>query len=449
MRMNLIPYPKYKDSEFRWLGQIPEHWEVKRLKYAAPFRASKLDAKPEGDTYIGLESIESWTGRFLVQAEPEIVESAVSQFQAGDVLFGKLRPYLAKVARPSFDGVSTSEILVLNPVECSQGYLMYFLLNEAYIRWVDKLTYGAKMPRVSPGQVGSSFALLPPVVEQRAIAEFLDGETEKIDALVANKERLIKLLQEKRIALITHAVTKGLNPDVPRKDSGVECLGEIPAHWEARRLKHTVEKIGSGKTPSGGAERYVTDGVLLLRSQNVQFGGLEVADAAYIDAATDNEMPNSRVHEDDILLNITGASLGRCCIARLGGLGANVNQHVCIMRPDQRQIYPTFLALLIESHALQDQIFNNENGVSRDALNFEQVGSLILTKPDISEQRAIAAFLDQETAEIDALVTKVLEAIDRLKELRTALISAAVTGKIDVREACGSIDPALPAPNDK
>ena len=280
-----------------------------------------------------------------------------------------------------------------------------------------------------------TLVVIQPLPEQRAIATFLDRETAKIDALVAKKERLIELLQEKRTALISDAVTKGLDPDVPLKDSGVEWLGEIPAHWEIRRLKHTVNKIGSGKTPSGGAERYVTDGIMLLRSQNIHFRGLELSDVAYIDKATDDEMSNSRVYEDDVLLNITGASLGRCSVARLKGLKANVNQHVCIIRPDQRQNDPAFLSYSIESQSLQDQIFNNENGVSRDALNFEQIGSLVLMEPTIIEQRAIATFLDHETSQIDALIAKVQEAIDHLKELRTALISAAVTGKIDVREA--------------
>ena len=220
-------------------------------------------------------------------------------------------------------------------------------------------------------------------------------------------------------------------------DSGVEWLGEIPTIWEACRLKYSVNKIGSGKTPAGGAESYALEGVMLLRSQNVRYGELDLSEVAYIDAATDNEMSNSRVRENDVLLNITGASLGRCCIAKLFGLDANVNQHVCIIRPNRLQFIPKFLAYAITSRPLQDQIFHSENGVSRDAINFEQIGMFVLTKPPIPQQRAIAAYVDRETAKIDALVAKVREAIDRLKELRTALISAAVTGKIDVREASG------------
>ena len=245
---------------------------------------------------------------------------------------------------------------------------------------------------------------------------------------------MIELLQEKRTALISHAVTKGLDPAVPMRNSDVEWLGEIPAHWEIKRLKHMVGKIGSGKTPRGGAERYEAEGVMLLRSQNVHFGGLILTDVAYIDTDTDNEMSGSRVQEGDVLLNITGASLGRICVARLKNTDANVNQHVCILRTNQQRDEPEFLAYSMESNSLQDQIFNNENGVSRDALNFEQLGDLTLARPEIREQLAIAAFLDRETAKIDGLVAKVEEAIAHLKEFRIALISAAVTGRIDVRE---------------
>ena len=154
----LDPNAPMKDSSVEWLGEIPAHWEVKRLKFSAPFRTRKLDSKPDETIYVGLENIESWTGRLLLDNQPDSVDGIVGFFNAGDVLFGKLRPYLAKLARPNFDGVSTSEILALCPQdECLQSYLMYCLLNKSYILWIDNLTYGAKMPRVSPDQVASSF----------------------------------------------------------------------------------------------------------------------------------------------------------------------------------------------------------------------------------------------------------------------------------------------------
>lgn len=254
------PYPEYKDSGVEWLGEIPAHWSARRLKFAAPPRITKLDDKPDEAIYVGLEHVESWTGRLLLEHQPESVDSVVVSFFAGDVLFGKLRPYLAKAARPDFDGVCTSEIIPLRPTaECFQGYVMYCLLNAQYIRWLDSLAYGTKMPRVSPDHVSSSIMPLPPEVEQQTIAAFLDRETGKIDGLVARKERLIELLQEKRAALISRAVTRGLDTNVPMKDSGVEWLGEIPAHWEAKRVKWTA-RMESGHTPDKKVEAYWMNG---------------------------------------------------------------------------------------------------------------------------------------------------------------------------------------------
>ncbi len=165
---------------------------------------------------------------------------------------------------------------------------------------------------------------------------------------------------------------------------------------------------------------------MLIRSQNVHVDGLRLDDVAYIDARTDREMAYSRVLDDDVLLNITGASLGRCCVARLNGLRANVNQHVCIIRPKPAQVSSVFLASSLASQAVQAQIFNNENGIS-DAHNFHQVGNLVTALAPLEEQYVIAGFLDRETSRIDALVAKKERLIELLQEKRTALITRAVT----------------------
>ena len=173
----------------------------------------------------------------------------------------------------------------------------------------------------------------PDVETQRLIAGYLDRETARIDALVAEKEKMLVLLEEKRAALISRAVTRGLDPIAPLKPSGLDWLGDIPAHWEVWKLKYVVEKIGSGITPRGGAESYQSEGVPLFRSQNIHFDGLRMDDIVYVDAETHESMSNSKVFEGDVLINITGASIGRCFyIESLQG-EANVNQHVCIVRP--------------------------------------------------------------------------------------------------------------------
>ena len=441
-------YPTYQASGVEWLGDVPAHWEVQRIKWIVDLNPSKTEER----AYLAADTPVTFLPMEKVGTEGQIdtsemlgasqVWNGYTFFRRGDILVAKITPCFenGKGAHlnslPTEVGFGSTEFHVLRAKPSIHPQFLYLLTTDIAFRQcgTESMTGAAGQQRVSADFVANYQMPLPPLAEQRAIATFLDRETAKIDALVSKKERLIELLQEKRTALISHTVTKGLDPNVPIKDSGVEWLGEIPMHWEVRRLKHLTEKIGGGKTPKGGAERYVEDGVMFLRSQNVHFGRLQLADVAHIDTITHNEMSGSRVREGDVLLNITGASLGRSCVARLEGADANVNQHVCILRTVQRLNDPDFLAYSIESTSLQDQIFNNENGVSRDALNFEQIGELVLSRPAIVEQKSIAAFLDRETAELDNLIDKVHRAIELLQELRATLISAAVTGKIDVRE---------------
>lgn len=333
-------------------------------------------------------------------------------------------------------GAVSSAYVVLAPSErVDYSYFSYLLKCKQYIQ---ALQSTSNLVRDGQALRYENFSLvdLPvvPLHEQRVIAAFLDRETQRIKLLISRKERLIELLDAKQTALITRAVTKGLNASVALKDSGVEWFGKIPAHWGLERLKHCAEKIGSGKTPRGGAEVYTTDGVMLIRSQNVQFAGLRLDDVVFIDKQTDREMASTRVHDGDVLLNITGASLGRCCVARLGDATANVSQHVCIVRPRLGMFHPLFMANALACDPAQAQIFGNEAGISRDALNFEQIGNLVVCRPPLDEQSAIASFLDSETGRIATLIAEVREGIERLDEYCAALIFAAVTGKIDVRE---------------
>ena len=442
------PYPAYSPSSVEWLGEIPAHWKTSAVKNKFSIQLGKmLQNSPNGAEDLEVPYLKAVNVQwFRVQTSKpstmwaNLKEIELFGIQKGDLLVceggegGR-----CGIVEEDVDGYIIQNALHrVRPLKGSRNdFLEYVLSTVSASGWFDALNERATIAHFTGEKFSALRMPFPPLPEQRTIAAFLNRETARIDALVAKKERLIGLLQEKRTALITRAVTWGLDPSVLMKDSGVEWLGEIPEHWEVKRLKHVVGKIGSGKTPKGGAERYVTEGVMLLRSQNVHFGGLHLGDVAYIDADTDSEMSSSRVQEGDVLLNITGASLGRSCVARLGGEDANVNQHVCILRANKQCDDADYLAYSIESQALQDQIFNNENGVSRDAMNFEQIGDLVIARPPTQQQRAIAGFLDRETARLDALVARVREAIDRLRELRTALISAAVTGRIDVREEAG------------
>ncbi len=423
--MRLDPYPAYKPSGVEWLGDVPAHWEVRRLKYSAPIRVSKLDRKPEEATYVGLEHVESQTGRLLLDNQPENVDSIVASFEAGDVLFGKLRPYLAKSARPDFNGVATSEILALRPLrDFLQSYAMYCLLNEAYVRWVNVFTYGARMPRVSPDQVGISYMPLPPSPEQRAIATFLDRETAKIDALVAKKERLTELLHEKRAALISRAVTRGLDADAPMKDSGVEWLGQVPAHWEVEYNKWLFRESDL-RSPNGEEELLTVSHITGVTPRS------EKPDVTMIEAES---LAGYKIcRSSDLAINTMWAWMGALGVAFQDGI---VSPSYNVYRIDQDRLIPHYYEYLCRSLMHTTEIARYSKGVwsSRLRLYPEAFWSIRTALPPLTEQHAIAEHLDRETAKLDALAAKVREAVERLKELRAALISAAVTGRIDVRD---------------
>lgn len=269
---------------------------------------------------------------------------------------------------------------------------------------------------------------IPPEPEQRAIAAFLDQETARIDALVAKKERLIELLQEKRTALITRAVTKGLDPAVPMKDSGVEWLAEIPAHWDLISLKRVARiRYGLGEPP-----RLLADGLPFIRATDVSKGRIVDANIQFIDP---DDVPWNRdpsLRRDDIIVVRSGAYTGDSAIIpqRYDGAIAGYDMVVRLRRGHAR-----FVGwVLLSQYVLEGQLELESMRAAQPHLNAEELGTTVLVLPPEREQQIIAAFLDRETTKIDALVAKVRDAIERLKELRTALISAAVTGKIDVRE---------------
>ena len=227
------------------IGQVESPFPAKRLKHVVLLRRSCADGSEDDRPYVGLENIESWTGKLLgssamTDENASTLVKGVSfsnTFESSDVLFGKLRPYLAKAWVAEFPGRSTTEFLVMHPVEVEPHFLRYVCLWRDFIEAVDASTFGSKMPRADWDFIGNVPIPVPEWSRQRAIADYLDRETARLDALVAVKERVLGLLAEKRRALITRAVTRGLDPNAPRRDSGIPWLGEIPAHWETERAR--------------------------------------------------------------------------------------------------------------------------------------------------------------------------------------------------------------------
>lgn len=235
---------KMIDSGVEWLGAIPQDWDLVQIKSIASCKSEK--SSYIGGAYIGLEHIESGSGKLLADGSQTGIEvdSTVSSFSDTDILFGKLRPYLAKAAKPNFDGQCSTEILVLNPSSRIQkDFLFWYLLNPAFIDAVNASTYGAKMPRANWNFIGSCYLPLPPMNMQTVISSVLNEKFAQVDTLIANVQAQIEKLKAYKQSVITEVVTKGLDPTVPMKDSGVEWIGEISAHWGVTRMQQQVAQL--------------------------------------------------------------------------------------------------------------------------------------------------------------------------------------------------------------
>ena len=432
-----LPYPKYKPSGKEWLGEIPEHWELLRLKYATNLINQKIDGEKCDLPYTGLEHIESWTGKRIVNEEISS-SGQTSIHKSGDVLLGKLRPYLAKVYASQTDGICTGELLVLRPRVLLQAFLCNYLLNPDFISLLDSSTYGAKMPRANWDFIGDLQALIPPIEEQRTIANYLDQETARIDKLIEKKERQIELLREKRSALISHAVTKGLDSIFKMKDSGIEWLGKIPEHWEVSPLKFSLKpRRDAVKTGPFGSQllssEMETGTIKVYNQRNVLDRDFNSGDN-FITIKKYQELKSFTIFPGDVIITTRG-TIGQCALfpdnAKLGIL------HPCLIRiqVNSNIILPEYLSLLIRDGCLVLlQLKLMSNATTIDVIYSEPLKSVRLPLPPIQEQHEILSWTNQELIKIDTLLKTIHKSISLLREYRMTLISATVTGKIDVRK---------------
>jgi len=428
--MSFPRYPSYKDSGVEWLGEVPEHWEVKRLKHNLRLLTEKTERR---DHPVALENIEGWTGRFI-PTETEFEGEGIA-FNAGDILFGKLRPYLAKAYRAESSGEAVGDFHVMRPrPDIDSRFAQYQILNREFIAIVDGSTFGSKMPRASWEFVGGMKVTTPPVSEQTAIAEFLDRETGKIDALVAEQRRLMELLKEKRQAVISHAVTRGLNPAAPLKPSGIEWLGDVPEHWSITPLKRDLDFLTSGSR--GWADNYSDEGELFIRITNLTRDSisLDVSDIQRVTVPDGTEGSRTKVQPGDVLFSIT-AYLGSVAIVPPDLEAAYVSQHVALARLRQSRLEPKWVGYVALSVVGKTWFETQSYGGTKIQLSLDDVRDLPMPVPPLAEQHAIVAFIEQALARFDTLTAEAQRAIALLQERRTALISAAVTGQIDVRAA--------------
>ncbi|MGE4345403.1 MAG: restriction endonuclease subunit S [Geoalkalibacter sp.] len=443
------PYPSYKESDIEWLGRVPSHWHVKRLKDVALCRNSNVDKKSyEGeqpvelcnytDVYYNEKITDSINFMRATAKREDILRFSL---KSGDVIITKDSESADDIGIPALVTESASGVVcgyhltLIRPQEVMLGNYLFRVLcsfpssTQFYLGASGVTRYG-----LGKGAIEGLLLSAPPIEEQQAIATFLDRETARIDALIEKKQRQIELLKEKRQAIITQAVTKGLDPNVPMKDSGVEWLGEVPEHWEVGKLRWLAKLqggIAKGRDVTG------KDAVTLpyLRVANVQDGYVDLENVKEI-SLLKSEVQRYLLAEKDVLMNEGGDNdkLGRGTVWK-GQISPCIHQnHVFSVRTERRLI-PEWLALYTRSTSAKAHFYlRSKQSTNLASISASNIMDITVPVPPPQEQEAVLKYVNDTIGGLGAIGKKTERSIQLLQERRSALITAAVTGQIDVRE---------------
>jgi len=443
MSTRLKPYPSYKDSGLRWLERMPEDWQGLPLKR---WVATKItdgphttpEFQPEGVEFISAEAVQN--SRIDFDLRRGFISQALHEGYCekcrpvrNDVLLCKSGATTGKLAIVETD----AEFSIWSPLAVIRAdasrllpRFLFWSLQSDYIQNQIRMTWSAgTQPNIAMSALEVLFlSAATHLDEQRAIASFLDRETGKIDALVAKKERLIELLQEKRTALISHAVTQGLNPNAPTRDSGIPWLGRIPEHWGTKRFKFFASVRNGQVDP----EDQSFEEMVLVAPNHIESGTGRLLST---ESAKEQGAISGKyfVEAGEIIYSKIRPALNKAVISRAA----------CLCSADMYPIRvschlePRFLLMCILGDRFVKHMVDESMRVAMPKVNRDDLYNCWFPVPPLNEQRSIVSTLDAETAKLDALTAKVRTAIGRLQEYRTALISAAVTGQIDVRQ-CGA-----------
>lgn len=429
-------YAEYKGSGVEWLGEIPSHWGSKPLKYQCTYNdevISELTKKDDEIQYVDIGSVSAVNG--ISNIETMVFGDAPSRARRivkdGDVIVSTVRTYLEAIApinNPPENLIVSTGFAVIRPKALLfKGYAAYCLRAKGFIKEVVARSVGVSYPAINASELVN--IEIPDLAynEQTQIANFLDHETAKIDTLITKQEKLIELLKEKRQAVISHAVTKGLNPNVAMKDSGVEWLGEVPEHWSVSALGY-YSYLNTGATPDRSNSNYWEGDIPWIKTGEVRYDTIFSAEESITDLAL-KQTSVQLSPPGTLLMAMYGQGITRGRVALLG-VSATYNQACVAINPNSK-VWNEYLKLFFMAayHAIRD----GGNETSQMNLNADIVKKFKITIPPLDEQHQIVENLNKEIPKIDSLIEKAESAIQLMQERRTALISAAVTGKIDVR----------------
>lgn len=456
--MRYPAYSQYKESdEVQWLKNVPEHWDLKRSDGIILSDRNQVQPEAFHDEEVFHYSIPAVQqhGTGLIE-DGETIASAKQAITEQCLLVSKLNPRKATIciAEPKEQRtLCSTEFVVLKTRKCSLQFLYYFTQSELFRQGLDSKVQSVTRShqRAAPEDIYKFWAAWPTSDEQSTIADFLDRETGRIDTLVAKKRRLIALLKEKRTALISRTVTRGLSDDAARefglephtrfKDSGIEWLGEVPEEWgRPRRLTRFAkdEKSSFVNGPFGSdllKSEIIGEGVPVIYIRDISSGKYLRKSEGHVTAEKAEQLAFCSVQSGDILVAKVGDPPGTAVVYPDGEPEAIVTQDVIRIRVDRDKVNPNYLAYFLNSSAGQGLIDQVAIESTRKRVGLGDYKCSLAIFPVLVEQTAIATYLDRETSKLDKLMDKVETAIERVNEYRTALITDAVTGKIDVREA--------------
>ncbi|MGP5075022.1 restriction endonuclease subunit S [Psychrobacter celer] len=430
-------YPDYKDSGVPWLGDIPSHWEAKQLKHSITYNDETLSDKTDPQyefQYVDISSVSLING--ITNREKLNFDNSPSRarriVRKGDVIVSTVRTYLkaiTQVEEDFSDLIVSTGFAVLRPKEdLLPKYLGYWIQSDYIVNSIMARSVGVSYPAINATELVRLPVVELPKLEQQAIVNFLDDKLNHIDTLISKQQQLIETLAEQRSAVITHAVTKGLDPNVPMKDSGVEWLGEIPEHWDSFKITHLVETIGSGTTPkSSNSNYYADEGTLWVTTSELRESVIADTKKKLTEDALQDYSTLKVFPINSVAIAMYGATIGR-----LGILGeeATFNQACCVYSESEKIHYKFLYYWLWYRRPI---LISLSNGGGQPNLNQDDLRKLVIPIPAIKEQEEIVNYLDNKTQKIDKMSEATTDIITKLQEYRAALITQAVTGKIDVR----------------
>lgn len=421
-----LAYPEYRDSKIGWLERVPSHWIEGSVKYickSLDYKRIPLSAEERGSRqgeypYYGASGVIDRVDDYL--------------FDEDTILFGEDGANLLAKSTP-LAFFASGKYWVNNHAHILKP------LDEMYSFWVNSLNNldispvvsGSAQPKLTAEALGNLKVVYPQNVEERQkIASFLDHETAKIDTLIEKQQQLIKLLKEKRQAVISHAVTKGLNPQARMKDSGVEWLGEVPEHWVVKPMNMASSKLAVGLATSV-TNYYRDSGATIIRNLNIKQGYFDGSDMLYIDESFALKEKSKVTKYGDVLMVRTGSNIGLACTTPKEF--DNCHTFTTLIITPSQELNADYLTCCINSAYGKSEVQKLKQGFGKDNLNVEELRRFQVIVPPITEQIKIVSYLNEQNKKIDELLIECSKAISLMQERRSALISAAVTGKIDVR----------------